>query len=94
MSATIFDLARDRFDAVFGGGRGSGRSEIEAVAPAAPGTRYPSLAAFYAADRRGRELSPEADYGVDWRGPDGIRGWRVSYCGVSAEVYCVREGLT
>lgn len=91
----LFELRRDRFTTVFGERRGSGRPAFEpGLVPAAPGTRYPSLVAFYAADRQGRERSPEADYGVDWHGPDGVRGWRVTYCGVSGEVYavCARRG--
>lgn len=52
-----------------------------------PIARYPSLSAFYDADRR-RQRSQEADFGITWR--DGIAtpaNWRLSWVEVTGEVY-------
>lgn len=51
---------------------------------------YPSLTAFYAADRR-RLTSPEWDYGVMWQLDDGPLWpeWRVAWVVETGEVYAV-----
>jgi len=53
-------------------------------------TEYPTLAAFYSA-RAERRISPETEFGVDWRA--GNRDWplwRVSYIWKTHELYAVR----
>ena len=52
---------------------------------------YPTLQAFYDADREGRLRSEEADYGVMWR-LDGWEGqWRVAYVRNTGEIYATQD---
>jgi hypothetical protein len=54
-----------------------------------------SAAEFYEmTDRQGwdRRLSREIDFGVNWQGPDGQRGWRVTWVEATGEVYATRNG--
>ena len=53
---------------------------------------YPTLAAYYADDRR-RVRSGEADYGCHWRLHGWGHKWRVSYVHLTAEIYAVCQGV-
>jgi hypothetical protein len=90
--ASTSSIVSERFVNVLGRGRGGNRptGDNEVGRGRGRGRTYPNLEAFYA-ENESRRHSPEADYGVDWRGPDGARGWRVSYCGVSGEIYGLRD---
>ena len=60
--------------------------------PLAECDRWPSIPAFYAADRR-RERSPEVDFGIQWRvHGQGWPLWRVSFIKDTGEVYAVALG--
>ena len=56
-----------------------------------PITMYPTLQAYYDADRPGRMHSPEADYGVHWRLDGYDHTWSVSYVKNTGEIYAVHQ---
>jgi hypothetical protein len=53
---------------------------------------YPNVDGFYDAHPAAR-LSPESDYGVWWKGPDGDN-WRVTYVHETGHVYAIGQGGT
>lgn len=53
---------------------------------------YPNIEAFYTRVSGARH-SPESDYGVWWKGPDGDN-WRVTFVHATGHVYAIRLGGT
>lgn len=53
---------------------------------------YPNIEAFYTRVSGARH-SPESDYGVWWKGPDGDN-WRVTFVHDTGHVYAIRLGGT
>ena len=52
---------------------------------------YSALAAFYRVDPR-RRTSREADYGLWWRGEDGLPSYRAAWVEATGELYLVQHG--
>jgi hypothetical protein len=52
---------------------------------------YSALAAFYRVDPR-RRISRETDFGLWWRGEDGLPSYRAAWVEATGELYLVQHG--